>query len=866
VSSIAFASGNRASVFSNNVHNRGSGADIYCEYGFIEVVVDTFTVMAPTEYHASSLENFTFDILNAMITEQVEADLYVSPDGDNSNDGLTPLTPLKTIQHALSIILVDSLHPHTIFLANGIYSPSTNGEFLPVDLRDYLSLYGESEDGVVLNAEGHAGVMRIIEGVDHSAISNMTLTGGSTTYGGGVLCINSSPLFWNVTITDNTVSQWGGGIYCDSSSVILENVSITNNRADNTGGGLFCSTSALYSRNSLIAGNSGERCGGGLLCRYNSSLDLQNVVIHGNSSISGGGICGSECSVILDGVSITDNTATSFGGGIYCGASLTLIFSADNLSSLYSNNVHVRGSGADIWSGNISTTVLVDTFTVMNPTEYHASPLENFAFDILHAANTEQVDADLYVSPDGDNNNDGLTPLTPLKTIQHAITTIWVDSLHPHTIHLAEGVYSPTSNGEFFPVDIRDYLSLSGESETGVILDAEGFAGVIRISDHSDHSSIRNMTLTGGFAPYGGGIYCADSNPHLMNLTVQGNAADVYSINNYGGGIYCSYSNPYIDSVAVIDNSADDGGGIFCSNSSPCIINTVIAGNSAELSGGGLRCVDNSNPTLENVTITGNSVNNYGGGAYFRDSNPSISNVLIAENSSNGGDGYSRGGGMYLWSSSLHLINVTLTDNSADYCGGGIYCNSSSPVLENVILWNNYPQEVYLDYLDDLSITISCCDVAGGEAGIENGTVYWLENNIDADPLFCDPENGDYRLQLDSPCRTDVCGFMGYTGETCEGEIVENRTPVPSDFFLAQNYPNPFNPSTTIEYSLPAPCSVTFSVYNINGQLVDVIQSGFMQAGQHSAVWTPEELPSGVYIYQLKAGANAVSRKMVYVK
>jgi hypothetical protein len=35
--------------------------------------------------------------------------------------------------------------------------------------------------------------------------------------------------------------------------------------------------------------------------------------------------------------------------------------------------------------------------------------------------------------------------------------------------------------------------------------------------------------------------------------------------------------------------------------------------------------------------------------------------------------------------------------------------------------------------------------------------------NIDADPLFCDPDVGDYRLQENSPCIKATCGAMGAT-------------------------------------------------------------------------------------------------------
>jgi hypothetical protein len=83
---------------------------------------------------------------------------------------------------------------------------------------------------------------------------------------------------------------------------------------------------------------------------------------------------------------------------------------------------------------------------------------------------------------------------------------------------------------------------------------------------------------------------------------------------------------------------------------------------------------------------------------------------------------------------------------------------------------------------------------------------------------------------------------------------------------LAQNYPNPFNPITTIEYRLAAPGEVTLSVYNINGQLVDVVHDGFQQAGHHTATWAPSDLSSGVYFVELLAGADRDLMKVSYIK
>ena len=80
-------------------------------------------------------------------------DLYVNPTGNNNNSGLSPSEPPRTISCAIIKILADSLNPRNIYLANGIYSPSTNGENYPLYMHSYISLIGESEPNVIIDAE-----------------------------------------------------------------------------------------------------------------------------------------------------------------------------------------------------------------------------------------------------------------------------------------------------------------------------------------------------------------------------------------------------------------------------------------------------------------------------------------------------------------------------------------------------------------------------------------------------------------------------------------------------------------------------------------------------------------------------------------
>jgi hypothetical protein len=62
-----------------------------------------------------------------------------------------------------------------------------------------------------------------------------------------------------------------------------------------------------------------------------------------------------------------------------------------------------------------------------------------------------QIDHDLYVAPDGDDTNSGLSAETPLKTIAYAMQRITANPNNPRTLNLAAGVYSHSNNAQLFP-------------------------------------------------------------------------------------------------------------------------------------------------------------------------------------------------------------------------------------------------------------------------------------------------------------------------------------------------------------------------------------------------------------------------------
>ena len=95
---------------------------------------------------------------------------------------------------------------------------------------------------------------------------------------------------------------------------------------------------------------------------------------------------------------------------------------------------------------------------------------------------------------------------------------------------------------------------------------------------------------------------------------------------------------------------------------------------------------------------------------------------------------------------------------------------------------------------------------------------------------------------------------------------VESIPSVPNKFELQQNYPNPFNPSTDISYTIPKSSFVTLKVYNMLGQEVATLVNGFKSANTYNVQFNAAGLASGIYIYELKAGDNVISKKMILMK
>jgi hypothetical protein len=95
---------------------------------------------------------------------------------------------------------------------------------------------------------------------------------------------------------------------------------------------------------------------------------------------------------------------------------------------------------------------------------------------------------------------------------------------------------------------------------------------------------------------------------------------------------------------------------------------------------------------------------------------------------------------------------------------------------------------------------------------------------------------------------------------------VEEQTPLSVEYVLHQNYPNPFNPSTVISYQLPVGGNATIKVYDLLGKDVATLINEEQSAGTYKVEFDANQLSSGIYFYQLKAGEYVNTKKMLLIK
>ncbi|MDP8240616.1 MAG: T9SS type A sorting domain-containing protein [Candidatus Hatepunaea meridiana] len=290
------------------------------------------------------------------------------------------------------------------------------------------------------------------------------------------------------------------------------------------------------------------------------------------------------------------------------------------------------------------------------------------------------------------------------RTIQDGID----NAENGDTVLVQPGTYVENINFEGRAITVASLILTTNDKAyiDSTIIDGDESGSVVRFDNEEDKNSIlTGFTLTNGSGSRdvsgdicGGGVICIESSPVLRYLKVVDNVA------LYGAGLFIQMSSPDISHLSVYDNHASEsGGGIYFSRAQtrPVVTYSLFYNNESDHYTGGVGCFNGAQPFLRNVTIA---------------------------------------------------------DNVASPCGSAIVMyNNNHIVLENSIIYLNEGESPIFSGRGSPrdTITVSYCDIEDGQDALEfeeADHVIWGDNNIDDDPIFVDPDNGDFNLAADSPC------------------------------------------------------------------------------------------------------------------
>jgi len=589
-------------------------------------------------------------------------------------------------------------------------------------------------------------------------ITNNRIVGNSALYGGALLLSESSPTIANNAITDNSAKYYGAALYLSSSSPIIANNTLTRNEVPDDGGTLYLYDSYATIANTIVALNTS-----GLVVQDTCLPALRHNCVYGNASSNYSGL--PDPTGTSGNISADPHLAASPYGGWHLPPDSPCIDAGSNADALGLTDLdtqpRILGAAVDIGADESDGTI---------------PPTGPYVI--------------VRVSPTGDDAADGASWSSAKRTVQAAITAaatlggeVWVQAgTYYECISLTRlvhvyGGFAGTETAR----DQRNWhartTTLDAQQRASVVLGGQGYPGT---------STLDGFTITHGRAANGGGIRLTYSSPTIAHNTIVDNTAT-----SYGGGLYVISPAPTITDNVIVGNAAPYGSGLFLSMTAAQLLNNtiaantgtggaglylsesfgttirenVIADNAATVGGGGM-CVDNAIATIVNNTITRNRAGTSGGGVELgTDNSPLLANNLIAANTVTSGFG----GGLCLRSCSPTLVNNTVVGNTAT-TGGGLCLHSSVPTIVNTIVAFN-SSGLYAFGANPPTLRFNC--VYGNAAYDYSGLTdpSGTDGNISADPLFADPNYGNFHLQTGSSCLDAGASEFAYGTTDVDGQL-----------------------------------------------------------------------------------------------
>jgi photosystem II stability/assembly factor-like uncharacterized protein len=208
---------------------------------------------------------------------------------------------------------------------------------------------------------------------------------------------------------------------------------------------------------------------------------------------------------------------------------------------------------------------------------------------------------------------------------------------------------------------------------------------------------------------------------------------------------------------------------------------------------------------------------------------------------------------------------VSFVNNSIGFCvgtGSSYAIAKTTDSGNNWIAVNNTGSFIFsgLHAIDSTNIVIT--GTGGRIFRTSNSGLNWLQQSSGTTRklygvYFINSNTGWACGDTGTLLKTTTGGFTGI-------EPISNE--IPNNYKLFQNYPNPFNPNSKINFQIAKLSEARLIVYDVLGKVIQILVNEKLSPGIYEVAFGGDNLPSGVYYYQLISGEYVETKKMVLIR